>query len=377
VDMRSAVQAIKLKKLTHGSFPGASFIPSAASDSSASWEKKQMIPDKDQDQDKDKDKDSGDKEKDIVPPAPPPIVYYYPALPAVVVPIAAATAGQVTIIPVGTLVQCQVVANLYLQRLPLYVCNVTPLSTPQSQSQSQVQVQSGVASTSTNISTSNSIISTSTSGDSSGVTGVSSSLSSLLVAAAEVAPDSDGSGTGGRVKGTIIRLKINTTLGFDVSEITLNEQYRQARIGVTGGESLFAISSSGSSSGSGEDVNYYCDTRELRGGDSNTSGGRDKSSGSTSPPPVVAHVGDIVEFLPVNGGHCIAACPSLAKVSSSSSSSSDSNSCNNSSNSSSSSSSNSSNSSISSSSSNRSCSSRSSSSSSSSTGWEKEDGLWS
>jgi hypothetical protein len=269
VDMAAAVQVVRNRQLVHGA---GTFSPS----DTASWEKKQLgDKDEDKDEEKEEEKEKGaeedsaapSKEKETVTTAEkekekaassPPQIHYYPALPMAVVPIAAGetqTQGETAPLAVGTLVQCELVANWFQQRLPLYARNVTAVS-----------AEASTASSS--------------------------------------AADTEESG---RVKGTIVRLKINTTLGFDVSEIALNEQYRKPRdsaVGVDRG--LFS-----GSGGSGEDINYYCDSRELRGdsggGDSSggRGGGRERGAG--------AHVGDIVEFTPLP--LCsIAACVSKVRV---------------------------------------------------------------
>ena len=203
--------------------------------------------------DKDKVKEKQPKEKAKAPPAP--TVTYYPSLTGVVVPICA-TDGETNpapLLPVGAPVQCRVVANWFQQRIPLYACHVTMMA----------------------------------SADSSEHT-VSSSTPPCV-----------------RVKGTIIRVKINSTLGFDIAEMSLNAPLPLSVPSVPG------VDGGGQSQGQGQDMLYYCDSRELRG---DRDGSKMSSSGTQT--QLQAHVGDIVEFLPVkqSDGLQIAVCPVVNKV---------------------------------------------------------------
>ena len=193
-------------------------------------------------------------------------MHLYPPLPAMIVPIHQdedVISGK-SAVAFGTLVECQLFANWFQQRIPLYASNVKVLS-------NDTSVKSD-----------------------SNASGTTTSLASLLQA-------SEGSSTEGRVKGTIIRVKISTSLGFDLTEISLNEQYRSPRDSTNGAGGLFSGSN-------GENVHYYCDLRDFRGSADNSGGGKEKVS-----PNGGVHVGDIVEFIPVDP-YGIAACPVLLKV---------------------------------------------------------------
>eukprot|EP00603_Paraphysomonas_imperforata_P008348 CAMPEP_0114425774 /NCGR_PEP_ID=MMETSP0103-20121206/7420_1 /TAXON_ID=37642 ORGANISM="Paraphysomonas imperforata, Strain PA2" /NCGR_SAMPLE_ID=MMETSP0103 /ASSEMBLY_ACC=CAM_ASM_000201 /LENGTH=1204 /DNA_ID=CAMNT_0001594643 /DNA_START=179 /DNA_END=3793 /DNA_ORIENTATION=- len=244
VDLAGAVQVVKQKALIHGA---GTF---SASDN-ASWEKKQLQdPGGDVEAEK-KDKDQTQKKsakaEKLKDESSTPQMNMYPPLPGAVLPIHD-DANSPEGLAVGNFVQCRLVANWFCQRLPLYVSKITVVP-------SKTTVSS---TTSTEVPT------------------ATTALANLVVTPEDTTPP-------GRVRGTIIRLKINSTLGFDVSEISLNDQYRK--------------------SGAGEDNLFYCDTRDLRGGENGS--GRDKSGSA-------AHVGDVVEFVPVPE-LCVAACPVVVK----------------------------------------------------------------
>lgn len=265
VDLAGAVQVVKNKKLVNG-------VGTFSASDSASWEKKQID---DADKEKETKEEEKGKESDVkskkdksVPGGRDkvqscPQKHSYPPLSMAVVPLGAneTTSGLV----VGSMVQCRLVANWFQQRLPLFACGLTVLSTAETAipkvTESELATQS--------------------------------SLANMVIATEDTSP-------AGRVRGTIIRLKINSTLGFDVSEITINDQYRKV---VSTGDSESGGLFGNSGSGTGDDNLFYCDTRDLR---SEGSGGRDKSAPT-------AHVGDVVEFVPVPG-ICIAACPTVVKV---------------------------------------------------------------
>jgi hypothetical protein len=186
-------------------------------------------------------------------------MHFYPPLPRAIVPLDVDNLN----LPFGAEIECRLHADWFKSRTPTMACQAKVLSSEN---------------------TSNSDKSTNP---------TTTSLESILQA-------TEGASSKGRVKGTIIRLKINTGLGFDMTEISLNEQYRSTRSSTIGPGGLFTSSG-------GEDAFYYCDTRELRGND-NGGGARDKATGG-------AHVGDIVEFVRIDNYH-IAACPVLLKASS-------------------------------------------------------------
>lgn len=245
--MAGAVQAVRSKKLVQGA---GTFQPSDTD----SWEKKDL-------EAKAKAKDSNKAAATATvaagvaqidkPEAPLPTLY--PPLPVAVLPIGE---GQpLEGLAVGALVKCRLAANFLRQRLPLYVLDVAVLPADPAHTVTLDTTGAG------------------------GSTGRGTSLANLC----EAKESSTAAPAAGRVKGTIVRLKINTTMGFHVAEISLSEQYRRERGTVVADDAYL----------------YYCDSRELQG----QSQGRGHQ----------AYVGDVVDFVPapVEG---VAAAPVVAKV---------------------------------------------------------------
>lgn len=158
------------------------------------------------------------------------VAVYYPPSPVVPIPI---TSPLDNLPPVGSLVKFSAVVNWVKQRTPLRASNVelfSPgvLTTPPTTTQDEVP-------------------------SSDSVTPLSNLLNKTSV--------SNRNTAGAMVKGVIIRLKINAS-GVDLAEIAVSEDYRhKLGLGI-------------------DDVNYYCDSRDLR---------------SSS-----IHVGDEVEFFPAS-----------------------------------------------------------------------------